>query len=249
MMGHTMSRTVALMTAAVVVLGGCSRDSHSQPTVPPPSPPAGVSPAAAEFAASLAHRTTEDAIYAHLTKLQEIANDNGGNRAMGTPGYDASVDYVVNKLRDKGFDVQTPEFEVRLPWADEPVLTVAGNRVTARPLNFTIGTPPDGVTGPMVAARAEDSPGCTPADYDGLPVKGAVVLVDRGNCQFADKEKAAADRGAVALVVADNVDEEDMGGTLGEETEVKIPVISVTKETGQRLRTSPGETTLKLNAG
>ena len=35
-------------------------------------------------------------------------------------GYDASVDYVANALRDKGFDVQTPEFEVRMPYADEP---------------------------------------------------------------------------------------------------------------------------------
>ena len=44
---------------------------------------------------------------AHLKKLQEIADANGGNRALGTPGYDASADYVAQTLRDKGFDVQT----------------------------------------------------------------------------------------------------------------------------------------------
>ena len=32
-----------------------------------------------------------------------------GGRADGTPGYDASVDYVAGALRDKGFDVETPE--------------------------------------------------------------------------------------------------------------------------------------------
>ena len=186
---------------------------------------------------------------AHLTKLQEIADAHGGTRALGTPGYDASVDYVANALRDKGFDVQTPEFEVRLPFAEDPALTVGGATIEAKPLQFTIGTPPDGVSGPLVAARVEDSPGCTASDYDGLPVQGAVVLVDRGTCQFSIKQSVAADRGAVALIVANNEDGDEMGGTLGEDTNAKIPVISVTKATGERLRAAPGQTTLKLHAG
>lgn len=248
-MTHTpLSRMLALLATAVVVLAGCGREVRPQPTTAPPAPE-GPSPAAAEFAESLSQRTTGDAMYAHLTKLQEIADEHDGNRALGTPGYDASVDYVANTLRDKGFDVQTPEFEVRLPFADEPALTVDGAKIAARPLNFTIGTPPEGVSGPLVLARVEDSPGCTPADYDGLPVKGAIVLVDRGTCQFFEKEKVAAERGAVALIVANNEDNDEMGGTLGETTDVKIPVISVTKQSGERLRADPGQTTIKLNAG
>ena len=38
------------------------------------------------------------------------------------------------------------------------------------------------------------------------------------------------------MIVANNVDEEHMGGTLGEDTDVKIPVVSVTKADGARLR-------------
>ena len=45
---------------------------------------------------------------AHLQKLQDIADANGGTRVAGSPGYDASVEYVAKALRDKGFDVQTP---------------------------------------------------------------------------------------------------------------------------------------------
>ena len=45
---------------------------------------------------------------AHLRALQDIASANGGNRAAGTPGYDASVDYVAKILRSKGFDVLDP---------------------------------------------------------------------------------------------------------------------------------------------
>ena len=89
-------------------------------------------------------------------------------------------------------------------------------------------------------ARVEDSPGCTASDYDGLPVQGAVVLVDRGVCQFAQKQAAAAERGAVALIVANNEDDDEMGGTLGEDSNVKIPVVSVTKASGERLRGAAG---------
>jgi Zn-dependent M28 family amino/carboxypeptidase len=111
-----------------------------------------------------------------------------------------------------------------------------------------VGTPPDGVRGPLVPARVEDTPGCTAADYDGLPVAGAVVLVDRGQCPFAAKQAAAAERGAVALIVANNSDSKSLG-TLGAETQVKIPVVSVSKADGARLRAQPGDTTIKLNAG
>jgi hypothetical protein len=81
-----------------------------------------------------------------------------------------------------------------------------------------------------------------------LPVNGAVVLVDRGTCPFAQKEKAAVERGAVAMVVADNAIEEKMGGTLSETTDVKIPVVSVTKSDGALLRTMQGPATLQLSA-
>jgi Zn-dependent M28 family amino/carboxypeptidase len=100
-----------------------------------------------------------------------------------------------------------------------------------------------------VFARVEDSPGCTASDYDGLPVKGAIVLVDRGKCPFAEKEKVAVERGAVALIVANNVDGELMGGTLGQDTDVKIPGISVTKASGESLRANRGNGTATLHAG
>ncbi|MDT7763760.1 MAG: hypothetical protein QOC63_3180, partial [Mycobacterium sp.] len=243
-------KSLAVLTVAVAVaaLGGCDRELRPQAGQPATASTTASTPAT-DFGAMLQKRVTADAMMVHLKKLQEIADANDGNRALGSPGYDASVDYVANTLRDKGFDVQTAEFEVRLPFADAPSLTVGGNKVAAKPLEFTKGTPPEGVTGPLVPARVEDTPGCTASDYDGLPVAGAVVLVDRGKCQFGIKQAAAAERGAVALIVANNEDGDDMGGTLGENTDVKIPVISVTKAIGARLRAAPGPTTIKLNAG
>ncbi len=229
------------VVALTALLTGCShrRDNSQQPTG---------DPAAADFATALHHKVTADAMMAHLTKLQDIANANNGTRAVGTPGYEASVDYVVNTLRNSGFDVQTPEFSARVFHGDKPTVTVGGANVEARALDFSLGTPPDGVSGPLVAVPTANSPGCKPADFEGLRVQGAVVLVDRGTCPFAQKEDAAVQRGAVAMIVADNVDEQQMGGTLGADTDVKIPVLSVTKSTGMQLRGQPGPTTIKLNA-
>src|SRR6201997_2985640 len=107
-------------------------------------------PAAAEFASALHDKVTTDAMMAHLSKLQDIANANNGTRAVGTPGYQASVDYVVNTLRNSGFDVQTPEFSARVSHTETPAVTVGGKTVEARALDFSIGTPPDGVSGPLV---------------------------------------------------------------------------------------------------
>jgi Zn-dependent M28 family amino/carboxypeptidase len=205
-------------------------------------------PGAAEFATALHNKVTTDAMMAHLSKLQDIANANNGTRAVGTPGYEASVDYVVNTLRNSGFDVQTPEFSARVFHAEKPEVTVGGRPVEARALDYSLGTPPDGVSGPLVPAPTGDSPGCKASDFDGLAVQGAVLLVDRGTCPFAQKEDAAAQRGAVAMIVADNVDEQQMGGTLGANTDVKIPVIGVTKSIGVQLRVQPGRTTIKLIA-
>jgi hypothetical protein len=52
----------------------------------------------------LTNAVTAEGVLDHLEALQEIADDNGGNRASGLPGYKASVDYVVEQLEDAGYD-------------------------------------------------------------------------------------------------------------------------------------------------
>ena len=43
--------------------------------------------------------------------FQAIADANGGNRFSGMPGYDASVDYVAEKLEAAGYDVDVQAFD------------------------------------------------------------------------------------------------------------------------------------------
>ena len=42
---------------------------------------------------------TVNGILQHERAFQRIANENGGTRASGTPGYDASAKYVADKLQ------------------------------------------------------------------------------------------------------------------------------------------------------
>ncbi len=237
---------VAVVLAVTMV--GCGRSTAPQPGQQTQAEWALT--AATDFAKTLQAKVTTDAMMGHLTKLQDIANANGRNRALGSPGYAASAEYVADTLKAKGFDVTTNDFEVRLPFADQPVVTVGGQSVKAAPLKFTIGTPGGGLTAPLVAARTDDTPGCTADDYAGRGVSGAIVLVDRGACPFSDKEAAAAQSGAVALIVANNADGDQFSaGTLGEGTDVKIPVVGISKADGVRLRDNPATATIKLNAG
>ena len=239
----------AAATAGVLAaaLAGCSKPADTALAVAV-NDVGGTNPAALRFAEGLRHSVRSEAMMGHLAALQDIADANGGNRAAGLPGYDASVDYVAGVLRDSGFEVSTPEFDVRVFDSEKPVLTVGDAQIDASPLRFTAGTSADGVSGPLVIAPSGEAPGCVPADYEGLPVKGAVVMVDRGGCPFVDKLQIADKLGAVALIVANNVDEEYMLGSLGQDNAITVPAISVSKSAGAGLRANPGPVALTLEA-
>ena len=50
-------------------------------------------------------------ILKHERALQRIANNNGGTRASGTPGFEASAAYVTQQLTAAGYQVSQQEFE------------------------------------------------------------------------------------------------------------------------------------------
>ena len=72
----------------------------------------------------------------HLQALQKIADEHGGNRATGTPGYDASVEYVVGVLRDAGFKASAPTYDA----SDGTARGTAGATSSRRPAPETPAT-------------------------------------------------------------------------------------------------------------
>ena len=61
--------------------------------------------------AKLRNAITVDALMQHEQALQNIATANGGTRASGTPGYQASVDYIVSQLESAGYDPVVQPFD------------------------------------------------------------------------------------------------------------------------------------------
>lgn len=192
--------------------------------------------------APLGQDITADSVHRHLIELQRIADRNGGNRASGQPGHEASVDAVAEKLRGAGFDVTTPEFDYQSYLLDSINLAVAGEPVEAGGLEYSPPTPQGGLTAPLSVAKTDETPGCEPTDYDGMDIRGSVVLIQRGSCQFGVKQQVAADRGASAAIIYNNA-EGPLGGTLGDPAAARIPTAGVDRATGEALAGKAGAET------
>lgn len=184
----------------------------------------------------LAGAVSGDGAFAHLQALQRIADAHGGNRAIATPGYDASVDYVANTLREAGYEVQTPSFDVRTFTANDARLTVENAPVPVEVLSFSPATPPGGLTAPLsIRPRTpqDPTPGCEAADYAGMPA-GAIAVVERGVCEFGQKSRLAGAAGAAAVIIT-NTEDAALPATLGDTPDV-VPTAAVQRSAGAALR-------------
>ena len=228
--------TAAVLTAALALLAACS-DQPSAPSAPAGSTTAPATAPDPGLPARLATAVSGQSATTHLQALERIADTHGGNRASGTPGYDASVDYVAGVLRRAGYDVQTPAFDTRTFSVQSERLTVDGAPVPAHALSFSPATPPAGITAPLATLPPDPTPGCDATDFAQVP-RGAVVLVQRGICPFGQKSQLAGAAGAAAVIVA-NTDDAPIEGTLGETPGV-IPTAVVSRTDGLRLATRHG---------
>ena len=175
------------VVAFAMLLGGCSSA---------PAPPQ-------DLARDLADRVGVDGMYVHLRKLNEIADANNATRAEGTPGFDASVDYVAQTLRDKGFDVETPEHErLGVSSPGKPTLTVSGRAYPVDQASLLTPTPKGGLR--LVTLRPQKPAGCSAADYGTKRMTNAIAVVDDTGCSVVDKQNAAIAKGAVGLLVVSN---------------------------------------------
>ena len=208
--------------------------------------PASAAPPADELATELTRDVTVEGMNRHLLALQRIADANGGNRAAATPGHEASADYIAGELRAAGFDVTTPAFTYDAEIVEVATLTVGSAAVEITPMSFSPRTPAGGVNGPLVVAPADGSSGCEATDYAGADLTGAIALAERGTCPFAQKAAVAADGGAMAAVIYNNV-EGPLDGTLGDAAAARLPTVGISQADGQALAATPGApTTLDL---
>lgn len=195
----------------------------------------------------LAGKITVDAMYAHLRELQEIADSHDGNRAVGSPGYEASVDYVVKALRDKGFDVKTPEFErMGTMRGGNPALTVSGTKYRVDQASMLVTTAPGGLNAPTL--RPGKPSGCAATDYGSINISGAIAVVDDTGCSVVTKQNIALAKGAVGLLVVNRGRQPPPGGLFStgyyRQLTVPVGVIDETADAALRRTSAPVRLTL-----
>lgn len=200
---------------------------------------------------ALRDAVSADGVMTHLADLQAIADANGGTRASGTPGFDASADHIVETLTAAGYEVSVQEFQFnrftelaapemerispdpRVYVAGEEVLTAdySGSGDVTAPLQAV-----DLVLPPGATASTSNS-GCEPEDFTGF-VAGNIALIQRGTCDFAVKAHNAALAGASAVIIFNEGQEgrtETLGATLGDQFSDDIPVVGTSFEIGDEL--------------
>ena len=87
----------------------------------------------------------------NLERLDEIATANGGNRAFGLPGYEASVDYVMSKISDsKTYDSWTQDFPALYNDVVSITFRVDDTYYYVFGPTYSPSTSDEGVTAPLV---------------------------------------------------------------------------------------------------
>jgi Zn-dependent M28 family amino/carboxypeptidase len=189
----------------------------------------------------------------HLKAFQAIANANGGTRALGTPGYDASLRYVARQLRNAGYQVTLQPFIANLFVELEPPVF---ERVSP-PKTYVEGTDfftmefsgSGDVTRPVVPIDIKDpntpgssTSGCEAGDFPAA-TSGNIALIQRGTCTFGDKAKNAAAAGAVGVIIFNEGQPgrtDVLNGTLGEVVSTTLPVVGTSFAVGAELYAQAG---------
>ncbi|MEV1130972.1 M28 family peptidase [Agromyces sp. NPDC049794] len=180
----------------------------------------------------------------HLEAFQAIADANDDNRAAGTSGYEASVDYVVEVLEGAGWSVTIDEFPYT--YVGPSTLRQLTPIDAQYPTGPFTGSGPGNVTAAVTPVDLQlglgntSTSGCEAADFVGFPA-GTIALMQRGTCPFATKAlnaEAAGAAGAVIFNQGDAATDARTGlivGTLGGSNVVGIPVVGASYDQGVAL--------------
>lgn len=194
---------------------------------------------------SLRKAVTVNGLLQHEREFQRIANANEGTRASGTSGYDASVRYVMKRLRAAGYDTrrQAFAFDFFRQLAPSEVSTITPTPADLESETFTYSGNGD-VTGTVVPIDVTVPPspapgstsGCEASDFPAAPAGLAIALVQRGTCTFGIKADNAAAAGYDAVLIFNEGQPgrtEVLSGTLGAPS--ALPVVGLSYDDGAEL--------------
>lgn len=180
--------------------------------------------------------------FEHLEAFSAIAAEHG-SRAEGTPGYLASVDYVVDVMQDAGWRAEAVPFQYdgtdSLVEQLEPVAATYSHYVAEGSGEGDVTADVTAVDVNLAPPRANSS-GCEAADFAGFPA-GDIALVQRGTCAFGLKAENAQAAGASAVMIFNQCDTPDRCGPLNPTlapSVLSIPVVGLDYAAGAALAPS-----------
>jgi Zn-dependent M28 family amino/carboxypeptidase len=193
---------------------------------------------------------TLDGILEHARAFQNIAIANDDTRAATTPGYDASVAYVTNRLRAAGYQVSHHEFDFPI-WTLNPPSMLA--ELSPNPRTFVEDTdyivsqfsgggdvtanivPTDDIEIPAPDGPGTSTSGCEPEDFP-AETQGNIALMQRGTCPFVQKYEMAREAGAVAaLIFNDGFEGRTEPLFITAPVNIGIPTIMTSSDVGRSL--------------
>ncbi len=193
---------------------------------------------------------TLDGVLEHERNLQAIATANGGNRAATTPGYDASADYVAERLRRAGYKVSFDEFDFPIfnlngPSTLEEVSPTA--RTFVEDTDYIVAqfsgsadltanvVPTTDIQIPPPGGAGTGTSGCEASDFPAATA-GSIALMQRGTCTFTDKfDNAKAAGAAGALIFNDGGEGREEPLPVTASPNIGIPTAMISNDIGESL--------------
>ena len=253
------SRAGAAALALLVATAACqpvpstAPGGSAAPSAPASStasaPPVATAAPSTGLAAELRDAISIDDILADLNRLDGFASANGGNRAAGSAGYDASAELVASELRVAGYEVTLDPTPITAFSQDAPsVIDVQGDGapelLDIRDFKAMLLSPSGNVTAeifalgfdPAAQAGDRNGLGCQAADWSAVPA-GVIALVQPGDCRRRDVVLNAQGAGVVGLITsyADWGPDHVLRPTLIEAEGLAIPVLGTTGAAGLEL--------------
>ncbi len=191
---------------------------------------------------------TVDGIMEHERALQDIAIANGGTRVAVSPGQDATVEYVMNRLKRAGYNAKKVPFDFP-DWTLNGPSTLEETSPTAR--SYAVDTdfieaqfsgsgdvtaqlvPTNDIEIPPSGGPGTGTSGCQASDFP-AETAGNIALMQRGDCTFVQKfENAKAAGAAAAIIFNDGGEDREDPAFVSSTAGIGIPTVMVSNDIGE----------------
>ncbi|CAF0797598.1 unnamed protein product [Adineta steineri] len=146
---------------------------------------------------SFVNEIKSDDLMKHLNELQKIADKSNGTRAIGTQGFNDTIDYITNQLKQNtNFVIQHEYFNLRnsilkgIPKFQSEINNIIDDYIYLTDFTHIIYSPSANFDS-FIQLVVIPNLGCQDIDWINVSNTNSIALVKRGDCGFAEKAQFA----------------------------------------------------------